>query len=259
MSAPILLTREGPIARLIFNRPDKKNALTKAMWAAIPKLLAQAAEDPDVLALIVRGEGGCFAAGADIAEFPQVYSTPETSRHYSDLVQAAGRALAAFPKPSIAVIRGACVGGGCGLALACDLRFAETGAKIGITPGKLGLAYTLADTRRLVDAVGPSRAKDMLFSGRLVEADEALRIGLVDRVAPPDALASMTLTYLKGLLENSQYSIRAMKATINAIADGQAHETADSYAVYLNGFDGADFREGYAAFMAKRPPVFPFR
>jgi enoyl-CoA hydratase/carnithine racemase len=259
MSAPIHLTREGPIARLIFNRPDKKNALTKAMWAAIPELLAQAAEDPDVLALIVRGEGGCFAAGADIAEFPQVYSTPETSRHYSDLVQAAGRALAAFPKPSIAVIRGACVGGGCGLALARDLRFAKTGAKIGITPGKLGLAYTLADTRRLVDAVGPSRAKDMLFSGRLVEADEALRIGLVDRVAPPDALASMTLTYLKGLLENSQYSIRAMKATINAIADGQAHETADSYAAYLDGFDGADFREGYAAFMAKRPPVFPFR
>ncbi len=259
MTDPIILSHERPIARLIFNRPDKKNALTKAMWAAIPELLAKAADDPEVLALIVRGEGGCFAAGADIAEFPQVYSTPETSRHYSDLVQAAGRALAAFPKPTVAVIRGACVGGGCGLALACDLRFAEQGARIGITPGKLGLAYTLADTRRLVDAVGPSRAKDMLFSGRLVEADEALRIGLVDRVAPPDALASMTLTYLKGLLGNSQYSIRAMKATINAIAGGQTEESAESYETYLQGFESADFQEGYQAFMAKRPPVFPFR
>lgn len=259
MSEPILLTREGPIARLIFNRPDKKNALTKAMWAAIPELLAQAAADPEVLVLLVRGEGGCFAAGADIAEFPQVYSTPETSRHYSDLVQAAGRALAAFPKPTIAVIRGACVGGGCGLALACDLRFAEQGARLGITPGKLGLAYTLADTRRLVDAVGPSRAKDMLFSGRLVEADEALRIGLVDRVAPPDALASLTLTYVKGLLENSHSSIRAMKQTINAIADGQTAESAESYASYLQGFESEDFQEGYQAFIAKRPPVFPYR
>lgn len=253
------LTCEGGLGRLTLDRPDKRNALTQAMWEAIPALLAQAEADRELLVLIVTGAGGHFAAGADIAEFPTVYATPETSRVYSDAVQAAGRALAAFPKPTLALVRGACVGGGAGLALACDLRFADETARIGITPGKLGLAYTLADTRRLVDAVGPARAKDILFSGRLVEAEEARRIGLVDFLEPAGGLEDAVRAYAQGLEAVSHFSLRAMKATINAIAAGQTQETAQSYETYLQGFQGEDFKEGYAAFLTKRPARFTFR
>jgi len=259
MTAPLLLTRSGPIGTLTLNRPDKRNALTKAMWQALPTVLAEAEADRELLVLIVRGQGDHFAAGADIAEFPETYATLESSREYSDAVQAAGRALAAFPKPTIAAVRGACVGGGCGLALACDLRFASAEARLGITPGKLGLAYSLGDTKRLVDAVGPSRAKDILFSGRLVEANEALAIGLVDRVFAIDAFEAELQAYAEGLTRVSQYSARTMKATINAIVGGQDAETPASYEAYLECFQSDDFKEGYAAFLAKRSPTFRFR
>jgi enoyl-CoA hydratase/carnithine racemase len=235
----LLLARAGPIAILTLNRPDKRNALTAAMWRALPEQLADLAGDPEVLSLIVTGAGAHFAGGA--------------------AVQVAGAALAAFPKPTLAQIRGACVGGGCGLALACDLRFADDTARLGITPGKLGLAYTLADTKRLVDAVGPAAAKDILFSGRLVDAREAYRLRLVDRVVAPDALDATVREYLNGLAAVSQFSIRAMKATISAIQAGQTSPGEADMARYLDGFRGEDFQEGYSAFLAKRPPRFTFR
>jgi enoyl-CoA hydratase/carnithine racemase len=255
----VTLTREGALGRLTLDRPDKRNAITQAMWEAIPRLLAEAEADRALLVLIVSGARDHFAAGADIAEFPVVYATPESARVYSDAVQAAGRALAAFSKPTIAEIRGACVGGGAGLALACDLRFADPTTRMGITPGKLGLAYTLADTKRLVDAVGPARAKDILFSGRLVEGQEALRIGMVDFLEPADGLTETVRAYAQGLEHVSQFSIRAMKATINAIVAGQSSETQASYGAYLEGFQGDDFKEGYAAFLGKRPARFTAR
>lgn len=259
MNDVLLLARAGPIAILTLNRPDKRNALTAAMWRALPEQLADLAGDPEVLSLIVTGAGAHFAGGADIGEFPEVYATADSARAYSDAVQVAGAALAAFPKPTLAQIRGACVGGGCGLALACDLRFADDTARLGITPGKLGLAYTLADTKRLVDAVGPAAAKDILFSGRLVDAREAYRLRLVDRVVAPDALDATVREYLNGLAAVSQFSIRAMKATISAIQAGQTSPGEADMARYLDGFRGEDFQEGYSAFLAKRPPRFTFR
>ncbi len=259
MNDVLPVARAGPIATLTLNRPDKRNALTAAMWRALPDVLADLAGDPGVLSLIVTGAGVHFAGGADIGEFPEVYATAESARAYSDAVQAAGAALAAFPKPTLAQIRGACVGGGCGLALACDLRFADDTARLGVTPGRLGLAYTLADTKRLVDAVGPAAAKDILFSGRLVAADEAYRLRLVDRVVAPDALEATVRDYLTGLAAVSQFSIRAMKATIGAIQAGQTVADETDTAHYLEGFRGEDFQEGYAAFLAKRAPRFTFR
>ena len=188
MSDPLLMERTGPAWTLTLNRPDKRNALNHDMWRSIPGLLAEASEARDAKALIITGAGGAFAAGADISEFETVYATPESAAAYSSAIATALDRLAAFPKPTLAKIRGACVGGGCGIALACDIRFAARGARFGITPGKLGLVYTLSDTNRLVEAVGVSTAKDILFSGRLLDGEEALRTGLINQLTEPDDL-----------------------------------------------------------------------
>ena len=253
----IQLERHGATAHLVLNRPEKRNAVTEAMWAAIPGLLAEAEADPGVRLLVVRGEGGAFAAGADISEFETVYATPERAAAYSRAIAAALDGLAGFPKPTLAAIEGACVGGGCGIALACDLRFAAGGSKFGITPGKLGLVYTLNDTRRLVDAVGISAAKDILFTGRLIEGEEALGLGLIDRLVEPDALDGAVEDYAGLIAAASGRSARVTKAIMARIIAGQTEEDAATRAMFLEAFQGADFQEGYRAFLEKRKPAFP--
>lgn len=253
----IFLRRGAPAFELVLNRPEKRNAISEAMWTALPALLAQAAADPACRALIVRGAGGAFAAGADIAEFEQVYATPERAAAYSQGVGAALDALAAFPKPALAMIEGACVGAGCGVALACDLRFAAEGARFGVTPAKLGLIYPLNDTRRLIEAVGVSAAKDMLFTGRIMAADEALRIGLVDRLCAPGALEDAVRGWCDLAAAASGRSAAEMKRIIAMIRAGADEETPESRAMFTAAFRSDDFREGYRAFLEKREPKFP--
>lgn len=253
----VYLTQEGPAAHLVLNRPDKRNALSAAMWAAIPPLLAEAEADGAARLLIVRGAGGAFAAGADISEFEDVYATPERAEAYSRTIAAALDGLAAFSKPTLAVIEGACVGGGCGLALACDLRFAALGARFGITPGKLGLVYTLNDTRRLVDAVGFSAAKDILFTGRLLDAEEALDIGLISRLLPREALFEEAAGYAEQVAQASTRSARVTKQIMARIAAGQSEDDDATRKLFLEAFQSTDFKEGYRAFLEKRKPRFP--
>jgi enoyl-CoA hydratase/carnithine racemase len=250
----ILLKVSGRRADLVLNRPDKRNALTRAMWAAIPDLLAGPAQDPAIRVLVLSGAGGAFAAGADIAEFPQTFADAEAAAENQATMRAAMAAVEDFPKPTVALIRGACVGGGCGLALACDLRVAGEDARLGITPAKLGLVYGVADTRRLVQAVGLSRAKDILFTGRLLDAHEALRMGLVDRVsADPDAaLASLC----DEITAASGFSARGQKAMFRLLRNGAGDDDAGGLALFASALDDADFREGYAAFVEKRKPSF---
>lgn len=252
----VYLTREGPAAHLVLNRPDKRNALSAAMWAAIPPLLAEAEADGAARLLIVRGAGGAFAAGADISEFEDVYATAERAEAYSRTIAAALDGLAAFSKPTLAVIEGACVGGGCGLALACDLRFAAQGARFGITPGKLGLVYTLNDTRRLVDAVGFSPAKDILFTGRLLDAEEALDIGLISRLLPREALFEEAAGYAEQVAQASTRSARVTKRIMARIAAGQSEDDDATRKLFLEAFQSTDFKEGYRAFLEKRKPRF---
>jgi len=259
MSDAVHLTRDGAAAHLVLNRPEKKNALSEAMWRAIPGLLAEAEADPQVRLLVVRGEGGAFAAGADISEFEAVYATPERAADYSRAIAAALDGLAAFPRPTLAAIEGACVGGGCGIALACDLRFAAHGSKFGITPGKLGLVYTLNDTKRLIDAVGVSAAKDILFTGRLLGADEALCLGLVDRLVAPQALRGEAAALRDQIAATSAVSARITKQIVARIQAGQAEDDAETRKLFLDAFQGADFQEGYRAFLAKRKPDFKGR
>lgn len=257
MTEEIYVNRSGVMAELVLNRPAKRNAITSAMWIAIPELLAPLADDVGVKLLVVRGEGGSFAAGADIGEFEEVYSTRERAEHYSRSIGRALDTLAAFPKPTIARIDGACVGGGCGVALSCDLRFAAEGSRFAITPAKLGLTYTLNDTKRLIDAVGVSNAKDILYSGRLLDAEEAFRIGLINRRVAAEDLDATIATYAEGLEATSSHSARMTKKIVSLIRSGVDADTDETRQIFLDAFQGEDFQEGYRAFLEKRKPNFP--
>jgi enoyl-CoA hydratase/carnithine racemase len=260
MSDDVLLEfTDGEAARITLNRPAKRNAVTQAMWRRLPEILAQVESDPRAKLLVVRGAGGNFAAGADIGEFETVYATRDSTAAYFGAVGAAMEALARLSKPTIAHIEGACVGGGMGLALCCDLRLAANTARMGITPGKLGLVYSLADTKRLVDAVGASAAKDILFTGRILEAGEALSLRLVDAVHPAEALEAAVTEKARAISAASQWSVRKSKQVIEMIRAGAAAETPETAAWLLDAVEGADFAEGRDAFLAKRSPVFPFR
>lgn len=259
MSDKVILRRdEDGIGRLILNQPAKRNALSREMWERVPLRLAEAASDPAIRVLVVQGQGGTFAAGADISEFEAAYATRDSTAAYAGAIAGAMDGLADFVKPTIALIQGACVGGGLGLALACDLRFAASDARMGITPGKLGLVYPLGDTRRLVQAVGPSHAKDLLFTGRLLGADEALSMGLVNRVTAPDAVEAAVLAYAAQITQASQYSARATKRMINRVLGGQVADTPETVAEFLDAIEGEDFIEGRDAFRQKRKASFTF-
>jgi enoyl-CoA hydratase/carnithine racemase len=256
-----LVLDTGRIARLTIAAPERRNAIGQAMWAAIPDICARVAADDDCRVLVVAARPGpsgpVFSAGADIAEFAEVYATPDSTAAYNGLVRAAQSALRELPRPVIAEIAGACVGGGCGLALSSDLRFAARGARFGITTARLGLAYSYEDTAQLVAAVGPSRAKDLLFSGRLIEAEEALVIGLIDRLLPdPGALAQAVAEYAEALAGLSPASIRAAKAMVNAITAPDPARAAAQSRLFEATFAGPDFAAGRAAFLARRPPRF---
>jgi enoyl-CoA hydratase/carnithine racemase len=258
MNVPdLLLHRDGPVAHLVLNRPRARNAITQAMLAEIPGLVAAVAADESVRVLVLRGvDPTAFAAGADIAEFERVYATPEAARASSDAFDRAMTAVAELEKPTVAMIQGPCIGGGCALALACDVRFADANARFAVTPAKLGLAYPIKDTRRLIAAVGLSHAKDLLFSGRLLDAHEALRLGLVDRVVAPEAIAGETGAWVASVVETSRASHAATKQVIRRIVAGASDDDAVAARAFLELFGGADFTEGYRAFLAKRKPSF---
>ncbi len=256
----IYLQREGEVARLVIDRPQKRNALSLAMWRAIPALVGQADGDPAVKVLVVQGvDETAFAAGADIDEIEEHAGSEELAWVFMDAVHAAETALGLCAKPVVAMIRGDCIGGGVELALACDLRFAQVGSRFGIPPAKLGLVYSLASTARLVQLVGPGLARDYLFSGRLFDSVEARAVGLVDREIAADAIVAQTDAYVQGLGRKSQWSIRAAKAVVRAALAGEEAENEEIRRWRGGSFLGPDLREGVRAFHERRPADFPWR
>ena len=257
-SDPLLLTRDGAVATLTINRPERLNAMSYAMFLQFPKLLDEAKAMPGVRALVLRGAGTrAFSAGADISEFETTRTTREQAAAYDDAVLAAEEAFAAFPAPTIASVHGHCYGGGCGLAIACDIRFAAAGARFAITPAKLGLVYQLRGTKRLVDLVGPSRAKIILMSGVDYSAAEARAFGLVDDVYPdPDALDAAVRDFTALLAARSGVTQRAVKQTVARILDGATHDDESHARLRESALSSPDYAEGVRAFLERRPPVF---
>ena len=247
------LTHPAPgVAQLTLSQPARRNAINAAMWAGIPFLL----KDLDARVLIITGEGEHFASGADISEFGSLYATPEDSAEISAAIANAFNAIAEFPAPTIAMIRGACVGGGAGIALACDLRFADTTTRFAITPAKLGLVYPFHDIHRLVSAVGIATAKDILYSARVLGSDEADRLGLYTRVVAPQDLENEVMDYAHGLTQLSTQSLATTKAMFALIEKGQTQDSDETRQMFLDGFSSDDFGEGFHAFMEKRKPDF---
>lgn len=259
IAEPLVLRREAPIAYLCFNRPETRNALNAALWEAIPHAIAALEDDSAFKVIILTGvDHTAFVSGADLDEFPVVYTDRGTARAHDRRIAAATKAIENCIKPTLAMIQGPCVGGGCALALSCDLRFADTSARFAITPALLGLVYGLSDTRRLIDAVGLSHAKDMLFSGRQLKAPEALRTGLIDRLFEPDEILGKTRKYAETVAANSQVSIRGTKQIMRMIAEGARDDTEQSEELTLDALESPDFQEGRDAFMARRRPKFPY-
>jgi enoyl-CoA hydratase/carnithine racemase len=257
-SGELLLDRDGTVATLTINRPARLNALTYAMFTRLPGVVAEAAALPGIRALVLRGAGTrAFSAGADIAEFAATRATHEQAAAYDDAVLAAEEAVAAFPGPTVAAVHGHCYGGGCVLALACDARFAAAGARFAITPAKLGIVYPLRSTKRLVDLVGPSRAKIILMTGADYSAAEARGFGLCDEVfADPAALDAGVRDFTALLAARSGVTQRAAKQAVARVLDGVTHDDKPHAALVAAALDSPDYAEGVRAFLERRPPVF---
>ncbi|MBK5919680.1 hypothetical protein CCR80_01345 [Rhodothalassium salexigens] len=257
MVATVRLEIDAPAARLVYDRPAMKNAFSREMWAAVPDLVAEAAAAPGVRALVLASATpGIFAAGADLAEFEAFRDDPAGAAANQRAIRDAGRAVADCPVPVIAAIDGPCIGGGYILAGAADIRLASDRARFGFPPAKLGLLYNYEDLVRLVDLIGPGQAKRLLFTARQVDADEALRIGLVDERAPTDAFDARLDALVAEIAGLSAASIRVSKAQVDAALAGQRAETQAIVDSFVTMHRGADHGEGLTAFREKRRPRF---
>jgi enoyl-CoA hydratase/carnithine racemase len=245
------LERDGPIGRILIDRPDKRNAFDQEMWEQFPVLLKQALIDRAIRVVVVQSATpGMFCAGADIGELMAHKDNAAWREANQTAINRTQHELARFAKPTIAFIDGDCVGGGCGIALACDIRMATERSRIGITPAKLGLVYPLHDTKLLVDLVGPGQAKKLLYTGELLSADDALRIGLIEVIDESSAALA------RQIADNSGHSTHEIKGFVRRILDGQADDDLETKRVFAEAFTKPDFVEGTTAFAEKRKASF---
>lgn len=244
---------DGPIATLTVDSPGKRNAMSAAMWAQFAPVLSDLAGDPKVTVLVVRGAGNDFSAGADIADLDAIL----TGESDGGVMTEAENALAAFPKPTVAIIDGYCVGGGWEIAAACDLRICSDRSTFGITPSRLGIVYPSSGLRRIVSIAGPAVAKHLLFTGELIDATQTLEWGLVTKVLPSMGFWDAARDFTLMLASRSQYSIRAMKEIVDALAhDDTGDADTDAAVARWLATPSEDRAIGVTAFLRKERPDF---
>ncbi len=256
----ILVEESEHYARILFNRPHVRNAITGRMWAELPKIVRRLERRRQTHAILISGAGPkAFASGADISELP-AFSEPKAARAYEALVGRALESLVRCPLPVIAMIRGYAMGGGCYIAVACDIRIAGESAQLGIPAAKIGAAVSPSVAARLVDLVGPAVAKEILFGGQPLDARRALQVGLENHVVPDGKLESFALGLIWQIAANAPLTIRHAKQTVNWLAsEGQRRAPKNLQQEFGKAFGSRDFKEGLDAFLSRRQPKFSGR
>jgi enoyl-CoA hydratase len=248
--------KDGAIGWMIFNNPARRNAVSVGMWQAVPGVLEDFAADPAIRVVVLAGAGDkAFVSGADISQFESQRSTPEAVQRYEELGDAAQSKLQNFDKPTIAMIRGYCIGGGVNIAAACDLRIAADDARFSIPAARMGLGYRASSMKKLVDIVGAAYAREIMITARQFSAAEAKEIGLVHRVASVPELEKLTREYCEAIAANAPLTMRAAKRIIREVLKSD-FDAPLCNAWVKECFDSADYKEGRTAFMEKRKPVF---
>jgi enoyl-CoA hydratase/carnithine racemase len=249
---------DGAVGWLSVHNPARRNAVTLEMWRTLPGALAALAATPGLRCVVLRGAGDAtFVAGADISEFATLRKDARSAQAYEASNVAAFDALHDCPLPTIAMVRGFCLGGGLGLAAACDLRIADETAQFGIPAARLGIAYPPSAIADIVRLVGPSRAKMTFFTAQRLDATQAREAGLVDMLVAPRDLDAATRDLAATIALGAPLTLAAAKAGIDAVAGGMSPENLAACEQLANAcFDSADFAEGRSAFLEKRPPRF---
>lgn len=253
----IRLSVENSVAQLTIDRAEKHNALTQSMWQQIAEYCDQLENEINPKVLVITGAGvKAFSAGADIEELTQIIQDDQRLSANNIIVQSAQSKIQNLPFATIASINGVCVGGGMGIAMACDFRISVEQANFAITPSKLGLLYSIEDTRRLVNLVGLSRAKELLFLGKKISAQTALDWGLVNQLVAPDRLFSEVEQLSASICEVSATSISGMKQTLAHLTQPGYLDEPHIRTLFDQAFKQMDFHEGATAFIHKRAPKF---
>ena len=257
----MIAEKDGAIGWITFNNPARHNAVSMVMWEALLDIVNDYEHDESIRVIVIRGAGDrAFVSGADISEFAEKRSSPETTRAYNATSQMANKALKNVSKPTIAMIRGYCIGGGVALALSCDIRIAADGATFGVPAARLGLGYEYDGVRKLMDVVGPSFAKEIFFTARQFTAQEAVAMGLVNRIVAGDRLESYVQEYAATIAANAPLTVASIKAIVAEASKDDAERDMDLCAQVVDRcFNSADYVEGRTAFMEKRKPVFSGR
>jgi enoyl-CoA hydratase/carnithine racemase len=254
----MLSRKEGRVGYVIFNNPERHNAVSLEMWAATAEILEGFAKDEEVRVVVLTGAGGkAFASGADVSKFESERASLEGAKVYNKAVERANLGIYEFPKPTIAMIRGYCIGGGLGLAVSCDLRIASDNSRFAIPAAKLGLGYSYPGVKRLIDIVGPAFAKEIFFTARQFDAQEALAMGLLNRAVPEAELETYVKNYADTIALNAPLTVKAAKFIANeAVKDESKRNLARCAEMVEACFASSDYNEGRRAFMEKRKPAF---
>jgi enoyl-CoA hydratase len=254
----MLSRKDGGVGYVIFNNPERRNAVSLDMWARTTEILADFERDDEVRVVVLTGAGGkAFVSGADVSRFESERSSLEATRVYNQTVEKANASIYEFPKPTIAMIRGYCIGGGLGLALCCDLRICSDNSKFAIPAARLGLGYGYPGVKRLTDVVGPAFAKEIFYTARQFDAEEARLMGVVNRVVPEAELEDYVKSYADTISVNAPLTVKTAKFIVNeAVKDESKRDLARCRELVEQCFASNDYTEGRRAFMEKRKPAF---